>query len=195
MKRRRRGCGIGVYVHKCSYEPRAPNPHPKKYYQYVCLKVWKGGVQRTRSLAPLESCPCFLSPQVLNDILRDVKSLKQLRSRATKHPACSSCFVNDECAIMKLIEDIKLLKRKLKARISDDDVIRALRRYLKRTKHKIAFKESLYMSIKMAGIALLSARKITHDTIAIRRLMNISLVAIISIAISSMILKRRAVGS
>jgi len=166
MKRKRRGYGITVYWHRCNYVPKTFNPHSQvevKVYWYVCLKAWKGKVQRTRSLAPLRDAPCFLYPDALSNMISGVKNLRQLRKRARRYPICSSCPILDECAILKLIEEVRLLSRELRVKLSDEGILRALRRYSRRIRHRrkvLAFKTLNIVEITR----LVRAKEITEVT-------------------------------
>ena len=135
MKRKRKGYGISVYQHKCSYTPKTFNPDSKVYW-YICLKVWKGKVQRTRSLAPLKDALCFFYPDALSNMVSGIKNLRQLKKRVRSHPICSSCPILDECALLKLVEEIKVLSKELRVRLSDKEVLRALGRYSRRIRHR-----------------------------------------------------------
>ena len=171
MKRKRKGYGIGVYLLKRTYTLKRPNPHPQvKIYWYVCLKVWRDGAQRTRSLAPLRECPCLLHPNALDSMISGVKSLKQLRKRAANQPICTFCPITDECALVKLVEEVKLLKKELRVKMHDAEVIRALKRYLRRMRRKMKIKELALERtsiIKNAGLVVMREMTLVYTVVMI----------------------------
>lgn len=176
MKRKRKGYGVGVYLLRRTYTPKRSNPHSQvRLYRYVYLKVWKNGVQRTRSLAPLRECPCFRDPNALDNMISGVENLKELRKRATNQPICSLCSIRDECALVKLIEEFRILKKQLRVNVPDADVIRALKRCSRRMRRKMKNKESALRRtfiIENAGLLVM------RDTILVYTLMMISLMTI-----------------
>ena len=165
MKRKRKGYGVGVYLLRRTYTPRISNPHSQvRVYWYVCLKVWKDGVQRTRSLAPLRECPCCRDPNALDNMISGVENLKELRKRATNQPICSLCSIRDECALVTLIKEVRLMKA------PNAKVIKALKRYSRRMRRKMKIKELALkrtLIIENAGLADMREMTLVYALITI----------------------------